>query len=46
MFYLLSVLGAFTLGAITGILAYRNNVTKLQAKEVEGRKLLDALKGK
>jgi hypothetical protein len=33
-------------GFIGGILFYRNNVSKLQAKESEGKKLLDALKGK
>lgn len=34
------------LGFLGGLLAYRNNLAKLQAKESEGKKLLDALKGK
>ena len=33
-------------GFVAGLLLYRNNVAKLQAKESETRKLLDALKGK
>jgi hypothetical protein len=44
--YLCSVAFAFICGAVGGILVYRNNAAKLQAKESEGRKLLDALKGK
>jgi hypothetical protein len=46
MFYLLSVIGAFILGAISGILVYRNNATKLKAAEDKGKTILDALKGK
>lgn len=46
----MSIICSFILGAIAGflggLLAYRNNVAKLQAKESEGKKLLDALKGK
>ena len=38
-------IGAF-LGFLGGVLTYRNNIQKLQAKETEGKKLLDALKGK
>ena len=34
------------LGFLGGVLTYRNNLAKLQAKESEGKKLLDALKGK
>jgi hypothetical protein len=37
---------SFLAGAVGGALLYRNNVAKLQAKESEGKKLLDALKGK
>ena len=36
----------FTAGVITGILLYRNNVTKLQKAEDKGKHLLDALKGR
>ena len=46
----MSIVYSFILGAIAGFLgglfAYRNNVAKLQAKESEGKRLLDALKGK
>ena len=38
-------IGAF-LGFLGGVLTYRNNIQKLQAKESEGKKLLDVLKGK
>ena len=44
--YLCSVAFAFICGAIGGALIYRNNSAKLQAKESEGKKLLEALKGK
>jgi ABC-type antimicrobial peptide transport system permease subunit len=44
LLYLCSVAFAFICGAVGGALIYRNNVAKLQAKESEGRKLLDALK--
>ena len=44
--YLCSVAFAFICGAIGGALIYRNNAAKLQAKESEGKKLLEALKGK
>ena len=40
-FYLCSVAFAFIAGAVGGILVYRNNVAKLQAKEAEGKKLLE-----
>jgi hypothetical protein len=46
MFYILSILGAFTLGAISGILVYRNNAIKLKAAEDKGKNLLDVLKGR
>lgn len=46
VFYLCSVAFAFICGAIGGILVYRNNVDRLQKSESEGKKLLDALKGK
>lgn len=44
--YLCSVAFAFIAGAVGGILVYRNNAAKLQKTESEGKKLLDALKGK
>ena len=42
----LSFLIGALLGFVGGALTYRNNAQKLQAKESEGKKLLDALKGK
>ena len=44
--YLCSVAFAFIFGAVGGALLYRNNVAKLQKTESEGKRLLDALKGK
>jgi len=44
--YLCSCAFCFICGAVGGALLYRNNVAKLQSKEAEGRRLLDALKGK
>ena len=44
--FIVSTAFGFLAGAICGILIYRNNIAKLQAKESEGKKLLDALKGK
>jgi hypothetical protein len=46
MFYLFSILGAFTLGVISGILVYRKNGDRLKETEAKGKNLLDALKGK
>ena len=37
---------SFLAGAVGGALLYRNNVARLQKTESEGKKLLDALKGK
>ena len=45
-FYLCSVAFAFIAGAVGGILVYRNNVARLQKSESEGKKLIDALKGR
>ena len=45
-FYLCSVAFAFIAGAVGGILVYRNNVARLQKTESEGKKLIDALKGR
>lgn len=44
--YLCSCAFCFICGAVGGALIYRNNVARLQAKESETRKLLNALKGK
>jgi len=46
MFLIISHTICLLAGFVAGLLMYRNNVAKLQAKESEGRKLLDALKGK
>ena len=37
---------SFIAGAVGGVLLYRNNVARLQKTESEGKRLLDALKGK
>jgi hypothetical protein len=41
---LISSVTFFLLGAATGILLYRNNVTKLQATEQKAKAALDALR--
>lgn len=46
MLYVYTFLTGILIGVLGGLLAYRNNAAKLQAKESEGKKLLDALKGK
>jgi len=46
MSYVYTFLSGILIGALGGLLVYRNNAAKLQAKESEGKKLLDALKGK
>ena len=46
MFYLFSILGAFTLGFVAGVLVYRKNGDRLKSTETKGKHLLDALKGK
>jgi hypothetical protein len=46
MFLIVSHTVCLLAGFVAGLLMYRNNVSKLQAKESEGKKLLDALKGK
>ena len=46
MSYIYTFLTGILIGVLGGLLAYRNNAAKLQAKESEGKKLLDALKGK
>jgi hypothetical protein len=44
--YLCSCAFSFIAGAVGGALLYRNNVARLKRTEDEGKKLLDALKGK
>jgi F0F1-type ATP synthase assembly protein I len=46
MAYIITFLTALILGFIAGFLVFRNNATKIQAKEDSGKKLLDALKGR
>jgi hypothetical protein len=46
MFFIVSHTICLLAGFVAGLLMYRNNVSKLQTKESEGKKLLDALKGK
>ena len=41
---MITIIGTFILGVITGVLLYRNNVKKLQTTEDKGKQLLDALK--
>lgn len=43
---LLTAAFSFIAGAVGGILVYRNNVARLQKTESEGKKLIDALKGR
>jgi len=46
MAYIYTFLAALVIGFIAGALFFRNNATKIQAKEDSGKKLLDALKGR
>jgi hypothetical protein len=46
MSIIISFLVGAAAGAIGGILAYRNNLSKAQSIEAKGKGLLDALKGK
>jgi len=46
MAYIITFAVALILGFIAGVLFFRNNKEKLQAKEDSGKKLLDALKGR
>jgi hypothetical protein len=46
MSIIISFLVGAAAGAIGGILAYRNNLSKAQSIEAKGKTLLDALKGK
>ena len=44
MLYLIAIVLSLLGGFACGFLFYRNNIVKIQAKESEGKKLLDALK--
>jgi uncharacterized protein YneF (UPF0154 family) len=46
MLYIIAIALSLLGGFVCGFLFYRNNASKLQTKESEGKKLLDALKGK
>jgi hypothetical protein len=46
MFYLFSILGAFTLGVISGLLVYRKHTDRLKSTEDKGKSIIDALKGR
>jgi hypothetical protein len=46
MSYIYTFTVALVLGFIAGALFFRNNVRKLTDKEMEGKRLLDALKGR
>jgi len=46
MSYVYTFTAALVLGFLAGALFFRNNARKLTAKEMEGKRLLDALKGR
>lgn len=46
MSYIITFLLGVALGAVAGILAYRNNLSKAQGIEAKGKAALSALKGK
>lgn len=46
MLYLIAIILSLLAGFVAGALFFRNNKAKLESKEAEGRKLLEALKGK
>jgi len=46
MLYLIAITLSLLAGFVAGALFFRNNRAKLEAKESEGKRLLDALKGK
>ena len=46
MIYVIAIVLSLLGGFVAGALFFRNNKAKLEAREDEGRKLLDALKGK
>ena len=46
MLYLIAIALSLLGGFVCGFLFYRNNAAKIQTKESDTRKLLDALKGK
>jgi hypothetical protein len=46
MAYIVCFFTGVTLGAIAGILAYRNNVAKAQSAETKAKTILNLLKGR
>jgi len=46
MSYIITLAIGLLIGFIGGALVWRNNATKLTDKEMEGKRLLDALKGR
>jgi len=46
MAYIYTFIGGLLIGFIGGALVWRNNARQLTAKEMEGKRLLDALKGR
>jgi len=46
MYYIITFSIALILGFIAGALFFRNNARKLTDKEMEGKRLIDALKGR
>lgn len=46
MLYLIAIALSFIGGLVTGLLVFRRHAERLKATEAEGRKLLDALKGR
>lgn len=46
MSIIISFLAGAAAGAIGGILAYRNNLSKAQSIEAKGKSILDVLKGR
>ena len=46
MLYLIAIALSFIVGLVTGLLVFRRHADRLKATESEGRRLLEALKGK
>lgn len=46
MLYLISIILSLLAGFVAGLLVARKHAERLKSTEAEGRKLLDALKGK
>ena len=46
MIYIEIFTAGLLIGFIAGLLVFRNNAKKIESKEMEGKRLLDALKGR